>query len=190
MVLIVGDASGHGIAAGLLMAIANATLQLAIDLDPDPVAVVELLNRALYRTGGARAFMTMFYGVLDPHSGMLDCVSVGHPFPLLRRATGEIEELGVGCLPLGVRGSITPRPQTTQLFDGDLLVMYTDGIPEALDEAGESFGFDRLREVVADGGPPVSVHDRVITSLEHFAGDRPPLDDCSLVVVGRDASGG
>jgi len=185
LALVVGDASGHGIAAGLLMAIANATLQLAIDLDPDPAAVADLMNRALYRTSGSRAFMTIFYAVLDPHSGMLDYVSIGHPYPLLRRVSGEIEELGSGCLPLGVRESITPKPQTTELRDGDLLVMYTDGIPETLNEAGEAFGFERVREVVADGGPPVSVHDRMITTLERFAGGAPLLDDCSLVAIGR-----
>ena len=188
LALVIGDASGHGIAAGLLMAIANAALQLAIDLDPDPEAVANLMNKTLYRTGGSRAFMTIFYSVLDPKSGMLDYVSIGHPYPLLRRASGEIEELGSGCLPLGVRESISCRPQTTDLRDGDLLVMYTDGIPETVAESGDDFGFDRLREVVADGGPPVSVHDRMITTVERFAGDSPTLDDRSLVVVGRAAA--
>ncbi|MGB6639620.1 MAG: SpoIIE family protein phosphatase, partial [Thermoanaerobaculia bacterium] len=71
LALLIGDASGHGIAAGLLMAIANATLKTALDLDPEPRAVASLLNGALFRTGDRRAFMTLFYGLLDPESGHL-----------------------------------------------------------------------------------------------------------------------
>jgi hypothetical protein len=185
LVLVVGDASGHGIAAGLLMAIASAALNLAIDLDPNPAAVVDLMNRALYRTGGSRAFMTMFYGVLDPADGGLEFVSVGHPFPILRRADGEIHELGTGSLPLGVRQEIAPRPGVTRIQPGDLLVLYTDGIPETIDESGGSFGFDRIRRQILIGGTPEEVHDRLLAELESFAGRVPMHDDRSLVVVGR-----
>ena len=69
------DASGHGIAAGLLMAIANSALKLGLDADPDPAAAAGLVNRALYRTGGRRAFMTLFCGVLEPESGRMHFVS-------------------------------------------------------------------------------------------------------------------
>lgn len=185
--IVVADASGHGIAAGLLMAIANATLKLAIDLNPNPEAVADLMNRVLYRTGGSRSFMTMFYGLLDPATGRLEYVSVGHPYPLLRRASGDLEELGVGCLPLGVRSSITPRPGATTLNPGDLLIMYTDGIPEALDEQDNAFGFERLSSLVALGGGAASVHDRAFAALERFTEGAIQLDDRSLVVISRDA---
>ncbi|OFV83122.1 MAG: hypothetical protein A2Y78_00410, partial [Acidobacteria bacterium RBG_13_68_16] len=94
--LVIGDASGHGMAAGLLMAIANAALKLAIEVDPLPERVAALLNRVLCRTGDRRAFMSLFYGLLTPSSGHLEYVCAGHPFPLLRRAAGEVEELGKG----------------------------------------------------------------------------------------------
>lgn len=184
--LVVADASGHGIAAGLLMAIANATLKLAVDLDPSPNAVADLMNRVLYRTGGSRAFMTMFYGLLDPATGRMEYVSVGHPYPLLRRASGDLEELGAGCLPLGVRPSIAPRPDATQLAPGDLLIMYTDGVPEALDEQGNAFGFARLRSLVESGGGVAEVHDRAIAALERFTEGARQLDDRSIVVIARD----
>ena len=82
-----GDASGHGIAAGLIMVIAHSTLQLATDQDPRPEAVVPLVNKAIASAGGRRAFFTMFYGLLEPETGRLDFVCAGHPFPLLRRPT-------------------------------------------------------------------------------------------------------
>ena len=92
--LIVGDASGHGMAAGLVMAIANTTLKTALDLDPAPERVAALLNRAIYRIGTRRTFMSIFYAVLDPVTGNLRYVCVGHPFPFVRREDGRIEELG------------------------------------------------------------------------------------------------
>jgi len=185
LALVMGDASGHGIAAGLVMAIANATLKLALDLDPAPEAVATLVNRALYRTGDRRAFMTLFYGVLDPSDGRLDFVCAGHPYPLLRRPTGAVEELGAGSLPLGLRLELPLHQDSTTVDPGDVLLMYTDGIPEAIDGSGRSFGFERLDELLAPGGSAQAVHDRVVDDLRRFEAGAPAMDDRSLVVLGR-----
>ena len=183
--LIVGDASGHGIAAGLVMAIAHSALRVAIDLDPSPAAVMDLVNRALYRSGGPRAFMTLFYGLLDPASGRLDYACSGHPYPLLRRADGVVVELGAGSLPLGLRPGVEPA-QGSELFSpGDLLVMYTDGVPETLDGAGNAFGFDRLGNEAAAGGAAPVVHARILSALERFAASAPLVDDRSLLIISR-----
>ena len=88
--LVIGDASGHGIAAGLLMAIANATLKTALEVDPAPDKVARLLNSTLYRTGDRRAFMSLFYALLEPSTGIVEYVCAGHPFPLLRRRDGSV----------------------------------------------------------------------------------------------------
>ena len=183
--VVVGDASGHGIAAGLLMAIANASLKTALDLDPDPVAVVQLLNRALFRTGDRRAFMTLFYGVLDPDSGRLDYVCAGHPFPLLRRAGGTIEELGTGQLPLGMRPELELEAHSVGLEDGDLLVLFSDGLPETVGRAGAAFGFDRLRTLLAEVGSPHRVHDRILMAFDQHLGSEDLADDFTLVVMAR-----
>ncbi len=185
LAIVVGDASGHGIAAGLLMAIAGSTLKLAIDLDPSPRAVAELVNRALLRTGDRHAFMTLFYGLLEPASGRLELALAGHPFPLLRRCSGEVAEIGRGSLPLGIRERVEPFVGRLELDHGDLLAIVTDGIPEALDGAGRCFGFDRVRAAVAVGGGAVAVHQRLLGEVERFAEDRPADDDRSLLVVAR-----
>ncbi len=184
--VVIGDASGHGMAAGILMAIANAALKLAIDVDPNPTAVAELMNRVLYRTGGSRDFMTMFYGVLDPRDGRLEYICVGHPYPLIRRASGQLSQLGSASLPLGIRSSIEPTPGITTLSPGDLLVMVTDGIPEAVDAGGETFGFERLESLVADGGTADEVHRRIGSALSRFTSGTTPHDDWSLVAIRRD----
>ncbi len=183
--LITGDASGHGIAAGLLMAIAGSALKLGFDLDSDPVAVTGVVNRALCRTGGPRAFMTLFCGVLEPESGKLRFVCAGHPFPLLRRAGGEILELGEGSLPLGIRLGLEFKAHEARIEPGDTLVLYTDGVVETIGPSGETFGFERLPAAVARGGTGQEVHDRVLRRVEAFRQDEPVLDDLSLVVITR-----
>lgn len=184
--LMVGDASGHGMAAGLVMAIANATLQTALDLDPHPERVLALLNRTLCRTGTKRTFMSVFYSVLTPETGEVEYVCAGHPFPLLRRADGSVEELGCGGFPLGIREPLDFVRQTVQLNPGDLLMLYTDGLPEALDAQGKAaFGYERVEAVMTLGGSPQSVHDGILQSFDRHVGDEPLRDDLTLLVVAR-----
>ncbi len=187
--LVSGDASGHGMASALLMAIANTTLKLAVDVDPAPVAVARMMNRALQEAGGSRGFLTLFYAVLDPASGHLDHVCAGHPFPMVRRADGSLATLGSGSFPIGLRQDLHLEAAEARLGPGDLLLLYTDGIPEAVDETGEAFGFDRLEQSFAAGGAPQEVHDRILNDLAEFEGDQELRDDRSLVVIARHRDG-
>ncbi len=183
--LVVGDASGHGMAAGLLMAIANAALKLAVEVDPSPARVAELLNRVLFRTGDARSFLTLFYAVLDPPSGALAFVCVGHPFPLLRRASGEVVELGTGGFPLGIRERLDIAQHQVSLAPGDLLLLYSDGLPEAVSQTGEAFGYDAMRALLRPSGGVREVHDRFLRALTAHVGSEPLKDDVTLVAVAR-----
>ncbi len=186
LAILMGDASGHGIAAGLLMAIANATLKTALDVDPAPEAVASLLNAALFRTGDRRAFMTLFYGLLEPRSGALTYICAGHPFPLLRRSGGQIEELGTGMLPLGLRREIEPHAQSAVVEEGDLLVLFTDGLPESVSGPdGDAFGFEKIKQLLATVGSPESVHDRILLAFDQHIGHEPLTDDLTLVVISR-----
>ena len=184
---VVADASGHGMAAGLVMAIANATLKTALDLDPSPERVAALLNRTLCRTGTRRTFLSAFYAVLTPETGRLEYVCAGHPFPFLRRADGSIEELGCGGLPLGIREPLPLTTCTVTLEPGDLLLLYTDGLVEAVDpQAHDAFGFERLRAVLElNGGPPQLIHDSILGTFDGYVGPEPLRDDLTLLVIGR-----
>jgi sigma-B regulation protein RsbU (phosphoserine phosphatase) len=184
-VLVIGDASGHGMAAGLLMATASAALKLATEVDPAPERVAALLNRVLLRTGDKRSFMSLFYGLLSPASGRLEYVCAGHPFPLVRHASGAIEELGRGSFPLGVREGLESSTGTTTLAPGDLLLLYSDGLPEAINPAGDAFGYDALRELLSVEGQPQAVHDRLLRALHHHVSGEALRDDVSVVVVSR-----
>jgi sigma-B regulation protein RsbU (phosphoserine phosphatase) len=184
--LIMADASGHGMAAGLVMAIANATLKTAQDLDPTPERVLALLNRTLCRTGTNRTFMSVFYAVLNLETGEIDYICAGHPFPLLRRADGSVEELGCGGFPLGIREPLDFVRRTIRLDPGDLLLLYTDGLPEALDAQGQAaFGYERIQGVVEIGGSPQTVHDGILQSFDRHVSGEPLRDDLTLLVVAR-----
>ncbi|HKI87320.1 MAG TPA: PP2C family protein-serine/threonine phosphatase [Thermoanaerobaculia bacterium] len=188
LAMVIGDASGHGMAAGLLMAIANASLKTAVDLDPDPVAVLALINRALIRTGDRHSFMTMLFGLLDTSAGRLDFASAGHPFPLLRRADGRVEEVGSGALPLGIRAKLTLKPDHVVLAPGDALVLYSDGVPEAMSPTEDSFGYERLRAAVAVGGSAEEMQKRLLSTLAAHLGvasleEARLTDDITIVVI-------
>jgi serine phosphatase RsbU (regulator of sigma subunit) len=187
LAIVVGDASGHGIAAGLLMAIASSSLKLAVDTDPSPAAVASFVNRALVRSGGRRAFMTLFYALLDPARGSMDFVVAGHPYPMLRRADGTIVELGEGGLPLGIREELVSPTGTITIEPGEQLLLYTDGIVETLDASGADYGYGRLRRILEFGGGAAAIHDRIVREVSAFQGDAPVHDDRSLVVVSRTA---
>lgn len=185
--LAVGDASGHGMAAGLVMALASAAIHTAAELDPAPLAVARAVHRVVLRTGGARAFMSLFYGVLDPVTGELEYVGAGHPFPLLRRRSGELEELGRGALPLGMRPALELPADRVRIEPGELLVLYSDGLPEGLGSDGEAFGFDRLRELGRQGGDAAAVHRRILAAFDGWRrADESLADDLTLVVLARD----
>ena len=185
LAVVIGDASGHGIAAGLLMAIASSALKLAIDVDPTPASVARFVNRALCRSGNSRAFMTLFFGLLDPASGRMEYVVAGHPYPMLRRRDGEVLELGDGGLPLGIRDELSSPTGSVTIEPGDQLLLHTDGIAETLDPAGDDYGYDRLQRAFQFGGSATAIHDRIVREMVSFQGDSPTHDDRSLVVVTR-----
>lgn len=191
LAVMMGDASGHGMAAGLLMATAHATLQSVLDVESEPERVIALLNRNLCRTGDRRAFVTLFYAVLDPATGDLDYACCGHPFPLLRRAEGAhqaVEELGEGGMPLGIRRDIAVKALRTRVEPGDRLMLYTDGLPEAVSAQNEAFGFTRLRELLEVGGAADEIHARVLSAFDAHVGTGVLHDDLTLLVIERRAA--
>jgi hypothetical protein len=186
--LAVADASGHGMAAGLVMAVASATLRTAVEIDAAPEAVARLVHRALRRMATRRNLLTLFYARLDPRSGALDWACAGHPFPLLRRLGGALEEVGAGALPLGVRSEAEPATGSLKIAPGEQLVLYTDGLVESLGADGAAFGHERLRAAIAAGGDPAAVQARVLEAFAAHLGTEALGDDVSLVVIEREGS--
>jgi hypothetical protein len=150
--LTVGDVTGHGIAAALMMSSARAALRTQAGREESPGALLALVNGHLARDATAGKFMTLFYGVLDPTAGTLRYANAGQGGCfVVRAATGAVEELEAGGPPLGVVAGIPfPDATVTGLRAGDVVVLGTDGIWETADASGTMFGMERFHRLARE----------------------------------------
>lgn len=180
-----GDVSGHGLTSGIVMAMAKAALLVQVEVDPAPRAVMDVLNDIVIKTAPKRIMMTFFFGVLDPATQQLCFSSAGHLDPYVYRAGGRLEALSSWGFPLGVRRRDPFREHAVNFEPGDRLILYSDGLIEALDDDGNPFGFDRFEQVLRDCGPKSAeeIKRTLLQSVRKFTRNRPPEDDQTLVVV-------
>ena len=190
--LLFGDASGHGMAAGLVMAVAHTAYRLQVESDASPDAVTQALNRVLCRTGacrprGARSFFAGVTLLLEPDGSFTACVA-GHP-PVLKvdRAGTIVAKIGQGSYPLGVKEGQTYSVETGRLEEGELLLLHSDGLPEARDAEGREYGDARISRVLSRmaGRPAAQLVDDLQLELFAFLGRVPPEDDVSITAVRR-----
>jgi len=184
-----GDVSGHGLTSGIVMAMAKAALLVQVGADSSPQAVLEVLNDIVIKTAPKRILMTFFFGLLDPSTHILRFASAGHLDPYVyRSASGRIEPLSSWGFPLGVRRRDPFREHTVEFAAGDRLILYSDGLIEAVDDDGEPFGFDRFERVLADAGRMSAdeIKKSLLAAVRKFTHNRPPEDDQTLVVVSFD----
>jgi serine phosphatase RsbU (regulator of sigma subunit)/pSer/pThr/pTyr-binding forkhead associated (FHA) protein len=186
-VVLVGDVSGKGMGAALLMSSTLSSARVLYDICDDPLTLVRKLNTAVHRSSDARSFVTLFVGYLETATGRLHYVNAGHPEPQLvlgqRLRTLEANGIPVGMLPTfpWTDGEVTLEP-------GEAMVVYTDGIPEA--QRGEAFFEDeRIAETLrAHGsGRAHEVADQLIRAVDEFAAGEHRSDDLTVVVVRRGA---
>jgi serine phosphatase RsbU (regulator of sigma subunit) len=147
--LIVGDATGKGVPAALVMASARSMLRAVAQTSTSPGDVLRRVNDPLATDIPPNMFVTCFYAILDPKSGNLTYANAGHDLPYLHR-DGEAEELRATGMPLGLMPKMVYEEKETILEAGDNAVLYSDGLVEAHDPEGEMFGFPRLRALVAE----------------------------------------
>jgi sigma-B regulation protein RsbU (phosphoserine phosphatase) len=195
--LVLGDISGKGISAALLMAGIQSALHAQFydghfskgigDASPLSTAeVVTRLNRQLFANTPREKYATFFYAVYDPAGRQLVYTNAGHPPPFLLHRGGAVERLGTGGTVLGLFGLVSFDQATVQLEPGDLLLAFTDGITEPENTFGEEFGEDRLLEVVrrALNSPPEALADEIYRSVNDWTGV-PELQDDMTVLVGQ-----
>ncbi len=190
LAVLFGDASGHGMAAGLVMAVAHAAFRTELDVDPSPVGIITALNRILCRTGGSRSFFACCYVLLAP-DGTFSATVAGHPQVLKIDCHGKIvERLGSGSYPLGIKSSLTWPEIHGTLALGERLLLHSDGLTEARNAHGREFGDAFVEAVVgwSPSAPPAELVRTLIDEWKLFTGDRPPEDDVSVAVVQRTMS--
>ena len=188
--LVVGDATGHGMPAALVMATTRGMLRAVVQSLESPGEVLARVNEALVADIPPSTFVTCFYGVLDPKDGHLSYANAGHNLPC-RRHDGQAEELMARGMPLGLMPGMRYEQKETILASGDSTLFYSDGLVEAHNPQREMFGFPRLRRQVAEhDAEEGSLVDVLIDELRSFTGDGwEQEDDITLVTLRRsDAS--
>jgi serine phosphatase RsbU (regulator of sigma subunit) len=183
----VGDVVGKGLPASLLMANTQATLRGQTGPGIASDACLERSNRFLHRALRPGTFVTLFYGVLDTATHRVRSANAGHNRPLLLRADGAVERLEHGGLVLGALAGSTYEEATHALHPGDLLLVYSDGLTEAMSDGREEFGEERAAEVLRAhrARPAAAVVDALVQAARAHAGATPQSDDITLVVVKR-----
>ena len=187
LVIALGDVSGKGTAAALLMSSLHAAIHAQSASHDSLVATISAVNRYLADNIPANRFVTLFYAELEPESGSLAFLNAGHNPPLIVHNAGTVEQLASGGLPLGIKRDAEYREGRTQLQNGDVLVIYSDGVTEAQSPSGEEFGSTRLYEVVSRNieASAAGIRDRIESSLTKFAQGTSAADDITLVIVKR-----
>jgi serine phosphatase RsbU (regulator of sigma subunit) len=189
--LVVGDATGHGVPAALVMANTQSVLRAVAQREgPAPGRALEEANEVLYTYIPPSMFVTCFYGILDPESGHLSYANAGHDLPYLRRRSGAAEELRARGMPLGLMPGMEYEEKETILEAGEAALFYSDGLVEAHDPQGEMFGFPRLRRLVAErAAEEGSLVGFLMDELRSFTGEGwEQEDDITLLTLRRSAS--
>jgi serine phosphatase RsbU (regulator of sigma subunit)/ketosteroid isomerase-like protein len=186
--LVVGDATGKGVPAALVMSTTCGMLQLAAqasDPSSSPGEVLKRVNEALLVRIPSNMFVTCFYAILDPRIGSLSYANAGHDLPYLWH-DGDAEELRATGLPLGLMPGMSYEQMETVLDAGESALFYSDGLVEAHDPKGEMFGFPRLRALVAEHGEEGSLEEALLEELYSFVGEGwEQEDDITLLTLRR-----
>lgn len=187
LVVALGDVSGKGTAAALLMSSLHAAVHAQFDTHGSLAETISSINRYLVESIPANRFVTLFYADLNPKTGELAFLNAGHNPPLIVHASGTMEQLAAGGLPLGIMADADFREGRTTLNAGDVLVIYSDGVSEAVSPTGEEFGPTRLYEAVARNldASAAGIRDRIESALTKFAQGTPAGDDITMVIVKR-----
>jgi serine phosphatase RsbU (regulator of sigma subunit) len=187
MGLVIGDVSGHGIGAALFMATARALLRAFTYKVADPAEVLSEVNLFLQRDMPSGSFMTLFFGEIHTKTGAFRYASAGHnPMILFRKKTGSFEELGKTGPGLGLlEGTRYGTTETAPIGPGDILLLYTDGLPEAMNPEKELFGEERMKTLLA--GLQERSAQEIVNQLLRAGADwtkaREFEDDLTLVVA-------
>ena len=185
LALLVGDVSGKGVSAALLMANAQATLRARLPLEFDLAKLADSFDRELDRNTPSSVYLTLFIGILEEHGRVLRYVNAGHNPQFLIRRRGGIEPLSSTGLPIALYAGHGYSEARVALEPDDLLFFYTDGLVEAENASGEMFGAERLQQLLSEAQARdlASILTLVEGRVRTFRGDVEPLDDATMMAL-------
>jgi sigma-B regulation protein RsbU (phosphoserine phosphatase) len=189
LAICLGDVSGKGLPASLLMANLQATLRGQTLVTAPVNESVLRSNKLIFQSTDPEKFATLFYGVLNTNTHNLSYCNAGHEIPFVFSGEGEPQRLETGGMALGVMDEFPYQCDAVTLNPGDLLVVYSDGIPDATNEFDHPFGEDKLIALIREyrDRPVVSIIDGIIDAVKSHEGNMEQLDDLTLVLVKREA---
>jgi GAF domain-containing protein len=190
--IVVADVADKGVPAALFMALSRTNIRAAAFSRDKPVETLVRVNELLFSDSRSDLFVTVWYGVWDPETGEITYASTGHNPPLLARADGTCEELYARGIALNVVDVMQLEERRTVMRPGDVLLAYTDGITDALNETGEEFGLHRIQAALARNGANTAddIRYQVVDLLDQFVGNTPQFDDLTLIILKNDGVGG
>jgi len=185
MLIALGDVSGKGTAAALLMSSLHAAIHGQVAAKSSLAEIITSVNQYLSENTPANRFVTLFIAELNPLDGTLRYINAGHNPPLIGRIDGRVEQLASGGFPLGIMPMAEYEIGETRLGSGEALVVYSDGVSEAANLKGEEFGMDRLSQVIKNhlAASASGLRDKVESALSNFTQTAPAGDDITLVIV-------
>ena len=185
---VIADVSGKGVPAALLVSTLHASLHAYIDGTPSLAQLVKRLNLVVHENTEAERFITLFMAVLDPSQGSMTFVNAGHNFPfILRTQQSSIQPLFSTGLPLGMFDGVEFQQETVQLGPSDYLVLYTDGVTEAMNKSFEEYGEKRLRQIMIGSSDQTAsgFMGSIVSDVEKFVAGEPQSDDLTMMVLKR-----
>jgi phosphoserine phosphatase RsbU/P len=192
--LVIADISGKGVQAALLMATLRAGLR-SVNVNPQKLADMAIaLNTLLYEGSPIDKYATLFYAHLQPETGTFTSINAGHNLPIVIRSDGSSKRLGAGGLMVGmyppdmILGFVEYEQETTQLGNGDVVLLFTDGVSETTNVEGEEFGEERLEALVCQmrHADVTEIADAIYNAAIEFQGEAPQFDDLTLMVIKKE----
>ncbi|MFW5829518.1 MAG: PP2C family protein-serine/threonine phosphatase [Planctomycetota bacterium] len=189
-----GDVSGHGMGAGLIMSMAKKVFSIYARMGLQPQQVLSQMNDALVEDLGGKRFISLTYAILDPSERTIIWCRAGHnPTLLFNRHTKELSEIKPPGMVVGMKGggifANSIKVETTQLRDGDIFLLYTDGITETMNRQGDEYGQERLQQLLTDHGTAMDIThllDRMMDSARQFRAGGVTEDDITLLGLSVD----
>jgi len=190
MWVVIADVSGKGISSALVMSTLQATLRALLVGVHSFERILERLNGMVMEFTGGNHYVTLFLALLDSESPRIHYINAGHNPPLLVHSDGRSEQLEKGGTVVGLIPNVRYSRAQTEFHQGDRLVLYTDGIVEACNPAGDMFGLEGIRqclEACTPDLPPETILARILSGVREFSSGEPSTDDQTLIVVGPTA---
>ncbi len=190
LAICLGDVSGKGLPAALLMANLQASLRSQTYNDNPVRECIARCNHHLFQSTSAEKFATLFYGILDTHANKLTYCNAGHEPPFLVSENGQSERLKEGGTMIGIMDSFPFQEAVITFKPGDMLIVYSDGVSEAMNSDKEQFGESRLSESLAQNRALTAGHliEQLVRGVRTHAGSAPQYDDITTLVVKRGAA--